>query len=169
MLTFYTSVCTKCSITIQNSSETGERLRANLIKCKGQGEWYAKNPVAVRTSLNHVNFGGAFEGLCCFCAFHSGWHISSLNDAGCLRCKNAIVRYTVFMEIKRSKKFWADLPQCVLAHILRFVVKGNRKVPEKAAIGIDQIVMDKKKVKITKKAKKVTIAKKAKKVKVARK
>ena len=159
MLTFYTSVCTKCSITIQNSSETGERLRANLIKCKGQGEWYAKNPVAVRTSLNHINFGGAFEGLCCFCAFHSGWHISSFNDAGCLRCKDAIVRYTVFMGIKKSKKFWADLPQCVLTHILRFVVGGDRKVPEKAVITIDQIVRNKNRVTIPKKAK---TAKKAK-------
>ena len=156
MLTFYTSVCTKCSITIQNSSETGERLRANLIKCKGQGEWYAKNPVAVRTSLNHINFGGAFEGLCCFCAFHSGWHISSFNDAGCLRCKDAIIRYTVFTGIKKSKKFWADLPQCVLTHILRFVVGSDRKVPEKAVISIDQIVRNKKRATIP--AKKAKIA-----------
>ena len=156
MLTFCTSVCTRCSITIQNSGKTGERLRANLIKCKGQGEWYAKKPVAVRTSLNHFNFSGAFEGLCCFCAFHSGWHISSLNDAGCLRCKDAIVRYTVFMGIKKSKKFWADLPQCVLTHILRFVVGGDRKVPEKAVITIDQIVRNKKRMTIP--AKKAKIA-----------
>ena len=137
MSTEYAITCTRCSVKVKSFQATEKRLEAKLIKCKGQGEWFAKKPIKVETAQTHVNFSaGALKGLCCYCAYHSGWRLRAFNKRGCLLCKDDIVRYTLFMEIKRSNSFWSELPNCIIIHILQFVVKGNRIVPDKSSITI---------------------------------
>lgn len=124
------SVCTRCSVVMQSEKGT-KRSATDKIACRGQGRCYAKKPIGKPTYDNHFNFSGAFEGLCCYCAFHSGWCLSSLREVGCLLCKVEISRYVTFMtEIENSRKFWALLPHGVIVHILKFVVRGDRTTPE---------------------------------------